>query len=154
MLNLFNDLARKESGNAPVEFALMLPVLLLLFGGLTEYGRAYFQANAIEKGLRVATLYASRAESPLNAADSLITENILKTGSDDGSGAFLVSGWADTGASFTITSADFDVDGTTVPVIRIQADVPFDPMVPGLAALVGLGDFFISLTHEQPHVGL
>ena len=50
MLNLLNklqDFRANERGAAVVEFALMTPLLMLLFGGLTEYGRAYFQANAI-----------------------------------------------------------------------------------------------------------
>jgi hypothetical protein len=154
MLKWFSNNAASENGNAAVEFGLVLPVLLLLFSGLTEYGRAYFQANAIEKGLRAATLFASRAPTPLSAADAAIAENILKTGTADGSGAFLVSGWADAGAGHTITSTNFDLEGTAIPVIRIEASVPFDPIVPGLASMVGLGGFTISLNHEQPHVGI
>lgn len=154
MLNWFNRYALNDKGSTAVEFGLMLPVLLLLFSGLTEHGRAFFQANAVEKGLRAATLYAARSDSPLSAADAQIAENILKTGTADGSGALLVSGWGAAGAGHTITSTDFDLDGTPVPVIRIEATVPFDPMVPGLATFVGLDDFSISLSHEQPHVGL
>ncbi|MBL6933245.1 MAG: pilus assembly protein [Rhodospirillales bacterium] len=154
MLNWFNKYAQNEKGSAAVEFGLVLPILLLLFSGFAEYGRAYFQVNAIEKGLRAATLYAARADSPLSATDALIAENILKTGTADGSGAFLVSGWGKPGAGHTITSTDFDVDGTPVPVIHIQVTVPFDPMSPGFATMVGLGGFTISLNHEQPHVGI
>lgn len=157
MSNLLNRLSQfrgNERGNAVVEFALVMPFLLLLFSGLTEYGRAYFQANAIEKGLRAATLYAARAETPLSAADTVIAENILKTGTADGSGAFLVSGWASAGAAYTITTSDYDLDGVAVPVIRIEANVPFDPLVPEMVALVGLDDFTITLAHEQAYVGL
>lgn len=154
MLNWLNKINGNEKGSTAVEFGLTVPVLLLLFSGLAEYGRAYFQANAIEKGLRAAVMYAARAETPLSALDAQIAENILKTGTADGSGPFLVSGWAAPGASHTITSTNFDVDGTAIPVIRIQATVPFDPMVPGLVNLVGLDQFNINLEHEQPHVGL
>ena len=157
MLNLLNNLKGlrgNERGSAVVEFALMTPFLLLLFAGMIEYGRAYFQANAVEKGLRAATLYAARAESPLSAADTTIAENILKTGTIDGSGALLVSGWGAAGAGYTITTSSYDLSGVPIPVIRMEANVPLDPLVPELMTFVGLADFTISLAHEQAYVGL
>ena len=153
MLNWLNNLRRQENGNAVVEFALIMPFLLLLFSGLTEIGRAYFQANAVEKGLRAAALYASRASSPLSAADKVIAENIARTGTIDGSGASLVSGWDKPGASLTITSTDYDLSGVAVPVINVAAAVPLDPLVPELVAMVGLETFTINLSHEQAYVG-
>jgi len=153
MLNWLNRVSRHQGGNAVVEFALILPFLLLLFSGLTEIGRAYFQANAIEKGLRAAALYASRAPTPLSAADQLITENIARTGTVDGSGVSLVSGWDKPGASVTITSTGYNLDGTIIPVIKVDAAVPLDPLVPELLSLVGLQTFTINLSHEQAYVG-
>ena len=153
MLNWLNRFTRQENGNAVVEFALIMPFLLLLFSGLTEIGRAYFQANAIEKGLRAATLYASRAPTPLSAADQAITENILRTGTADGSGVSLVSGWDKPGASVTISSTGFAVGTTSIPVIRVEASVPLDPLVPELLTMVGLQTFTINLAHEQAYVG-
>ena len=153
MLNWLNNLRRQEKGNAVIEFALIIPFLLLLFSGLTEIGRAYFQANAIEKGLRAAALYASRAPSPLSAADLAVTENIVKTGTIDGSGPVLVSGWGKPGASVTITSTNYDLGGNAIPVINVAAAVPLDPLVPALVSMVGLQNFTISLSHEQAYVG-
>ena len=153
MLNWLNKLSRHEGGNAVVEFALILPFMLLLFSGLTEIGRAYFQANAVEKGLRAAALYASRAPTPLSAADQVIAENILRTGTSDGAGPVLVSGWAKPGASVTITSTNYDLSGVNVPVVRVDASVPLDPLVPELLTLVGLNTFTIDLSHEQAYVG-
>jgi len=153
MLNWLNRSFRHEGGNAVVEFALILPFLLLLFSGLTEIGRAYFQANAIEKGLRAATLYASRAPTPLSAADQLITENIVRTGTVDGSGVSLVSGWDKPGASVTITSTGYNLGGSIIPVIKVDASVPLDPLVPELLSLAGLQTFTINLSHEQAYVG-
>ena len=153
MLNWLSNLRRQESGNAVIEFALIMPFLLLLFSGLTEIGRAYFQANAVEKGLRAAALYAARATSPLSAADRVITENIVRTGTVDGSGPNLVSGWGKPGASVTITTTDYNLDGIAVPVINVAAAVPLDPLVPELVSMVGLESFTINLSHEQAYVG-
>ena len=155
MLSLFNRLARDSRGNAVVEFALVLPLLLLLFAGISEIGRAYYQANAVEKGLRAGALFAGRNDFPLTAQVRTMVANLVKTGTLDGSGPYLVSGWADVNADLNIDDTlTFPVDATTtIPVVRVTATVPFDPLIPGMLTLVGLGDVTIQLSHEQAYVG-
>ena len=155
MLSLFNRLTRDARGNAVVELALVLPLLLLLFAGMTEIGRAYYQANAVEKGLRAGALFAGRNSIPLTAQVRTMVANLVKTGTLDGSGAYLVSGWADVGADLNIDDTlTFPIDATTtIPVVRLTATVPFDPLMPGMLAFVGLGDVNIELSHEQAFVG-
>ncbi len=81
--------------------------------------------------------------------------NLVKTGTLDGSGPYLVSGWADVDADLNIDDTlTFPVDATTThPVVRLTASVPLDPLMPGMLALVGLGDVTIELSHEQAYVG-
>lgn len=50
---------RKQSGAAVVEFALALPMLLVLTFITTEFGRAMYQYNTIAKSVRDATRYLS-----------------------------------------------------------------------------------------------
>ncbi len=154
MLSLFNRLARDGRGNAIVEFAFFLPLFVLLLAGITEIGRSYYQANAVEKGLRAGALFAGRNGFPLTAQVRTMVTNLVKTGTLDGSGPYLVSGWADLGADLNIDDTiTFPVDDTTIPVVRLTATVPFDPLMPGLLAFVGLGDVAIQLSHEQAFVG-
>ncbi len=155
MLSLLIRLTRDRRGNAVVEFALVLPLLLLLLAGMSEIGRAYYQANAVEKGLRAGALFAGRNGFPLTAQVRTMVTNLVKTGTLDGSGPYLVSGWADVTAGLNIDdSLTFAVDATTtIPVVRVTATVPFDPLMPGMLALVGLGDVTIQLSHEQAYVG-
>ena len=155
MLSLFDRLARDGRGNAVVEFAFVLPLLLLLFAGMSEIGRAYYQANAVEKGLRAGALFAGRNSFPLTAQVRTMVTNLVKTGTLDGSGPYLVSGWADVDADLNIDDTlTFPVDATTtIPVVRLTASVPLDPLMPGMLALVGLGDVTIELSHEQAYVG-
>ena len=155
MLSSLNRWARDGRGNAVVEFALVLPVLLLLLTGMTEIGRAYYQANAVEKGLRAGALFAGRNSFPLTAQVRTMVTNLVKRGTLDGSGAYLVSGWADVAADLNIDDTlTFPVDATTtIPVVRVTATVPFDPLMPGMLAFVGLGDVNIELSHEQAYVG-
>jgi Flp pilus assembly protein TadG len=45
-------------GNAAVEFALMLPAVLILLGGLIEFGTAMYAASSLESAARAGAHYA------------------------------------------------------------------------------------------------
>ena len=55
---MFHRALRSERGAAAVEMALMLPVLILLIGGIVDFGRAYYTqimlTNAAREGARAA----------------------------------------------------------------------------------------------------
>jgi Flp pilus assembly pilin Flp len=160
MFGWFDKLARDGRGATAVEFAALLPLLVLILLALTELGRGFLQANAVEKGLRAGALFAARAEYPLSATNEQVVENLVKTGTFDGAGPYLVPGWAEPGASFSMPApATFTLDaGTTkeqeFPIYRVSASVPFEPLFPSLMTFFGLGDTFtIQMTHEQAYVG-
>ena len=143
-------LRRDENGIAAVEFALVLPVLLLLGIGMTEMGRVVNQATTVQKALREGALYAARNQFPLTAAVKTTAENLVKKGDPTGAGAYLVPGWSEAGASLLLETPDFDLNGTPLPVVRLTATVPFVPMLPGLLPIPG---FNLVLKHEQAYIG-
>lgn len=53
-------MVRSERGAAAVEFAIILPVLLLVIAGIVDFGRAYFTqielTNAAREGARAAVM--------------------------------------------------------------------------------------------------
>lgn len=59
---MFHRALRSERGAAAVEMALMLPVLILLIGGIVDFGRAYYTqimlTNAAREGARAAVVLA------------------------------------------------------------------------------------------------
>jgi len=143
-----------ESGVTVVEFAIMLPVLILLVSGMVEVGRAYVQAIAVQKGVRAGALFAARADTPLSAVDKQRAENLVRTGSVDGSGAYLVSGFGKAGANVDVaTIGTFTVGEQDLPVIRVTAQVPFDPVFPNMFHYLGFGSHVITVSHEQAYVG-
>ena len=79
----------RQKGTAIVEFALILPLLLLLTMITTEFGRAIYQYNTIVKSLRNTTRYLS-----LQTPNTQITEakNLVVFGNIAGTGAALVPG--------------------------------------------------------------
>ncbi|MBB0991496.1 pilus assembly protein [Dietzia sp. SLG510A3-30A2] len=64
----------RDRGSAAVEFALVLPILLLLAIGILEFGRAYHVqttlSNAARDGVRVMALQDSATAARATAADS------------------------------------------------------------------------------------
>ena len=79
----------RQKGTAIVEFALILPLLLLLTMITTEFGRAIYQYNTIVKSLRQATRYLS-----LQTPNTKTTEakNLVVFGNIAGTGTALVPG--------------------------------------------------------------
>ncbi len=156
MLPWCNRLARDTRGDALLEFALFLPVLLTIFLGIVEVGRAVYQSSAVEKGLRIGAFYAARHTVPLGAATKTAVENLVKTGNQDGSGGYLVGGWGKAGAKLAITTSTYTGAGSGtfgLPVVRLAAEVPFESLLPGLTGLFSPDGYKIRLTHEQAYVG-
>ena len=68
---------RGENGQALVEFALVLPVLLMLILGLFDVSRAVWQENTLAFAAREATRYAivhgSASDTPIAYTDDCLT---------------------------------------------------------------------------------
>lgn len=120
-------LGKRRSGQAVIEFAFVLPLLLLLVFGITEFGRALMTVNvltaAAREGARAAAVGAdstgvfNRVNAVLNAANITAT-GITITG-PDANRAITVTVVAD----FVVLSANvlpptmrgtFSLQGSTV----------------------------------------
>lgn len=71
---------KKQHGVALVEFALVLPLLLLLSFTVTEYGRALYQYNTLTKSVRDAARYLSTQNpgTKITEAKNLVVYGTLK----------------------------------------------------------------------------
>lgn len=151
MFAWFAKLLKSRGGSAAVETALAVPVLILMFAGITEVGRGLYQAAAIEKGLRTGALFLARSELPITQKTRDDAVTLVKTG---GTKNYLVSGWAREGAAVAINIKTFVIDGNAVPIFSLSATVPFDPLLAGLIPGLDLGAMKIRLSHEQAYIGL
>lgn len=88
-----------QTGVATVEFAVALPVLLFLFLGVVEFGRAFLQYNMLTRAVQdAARLVASEAlrgqAGTVNLDAALLTtaRNLVVFGNGGGTGGALLPG--------------------------------------------------------------
>jgi Flp pilus assembly protein TadG len=153
MFAWLNRFRRDQRGLTQVELAFILPIFLLILLIVVESARVYYQASVIERGLRAGVLFAARSEQPLSADALTKVENLVKRGATVSSEPYLVEGWEVAGADYALTTSNYDLSGTPVPVIRVVATVPFDALFPDLLTFFGLDQTMrIQLSHEQSYV--
>lgn len=80
----------QQRGVAAVEFAILLPLLLLIVFGTTEFGRALYAYNTIVKGTRDAARYVMM-QQPGGGADA-VAKCLAVYGNTDCSGNPLAPG--------------------------------------------------------------
>lgn len=137
-------MARDTGGNAAVEMALVVPLLLVLLFGVIETGNYFAGAHQVQKGVRDASRYAARLpygslttaaactyDTASAAHDSI--RNLARTGTPGGTAEPRLNYWTDN-ATITVTmtcdtsgaytgSFSENVDGA--PKVNVSARVPY-----------------------------
>lgn len=73
ILLMINQYYRNRKGQSMVEFALVLPLLLLLLGGIIDFGHAFYQYSSIENAARDAARRASINKSTEEKDEDIIS---------------------------------------------------------------------------------
>ena len=118
-------------GQSLVEFALVLPVLLIVVVGLFDFGRAIYASNAISNAARVATRLAI-----VNQDEA----QIQQTAVDEAPGAGLEP--SDVVVTYTCT------DHIEVCFANVAVTAGYTPATPMIEALVG--PITLSASSEMP----
>lgn len=108
----------KQDGVAIVEFALILPMLLLLTFITTEFGRALYQYNTVAKSVRDAARYLTLQTPGTHQAEAA---NLIVYGNTAGTGTPLARGlttahvvapvWEEVGVNPVIKTVTVRVSG-------------------------------------------
>ena len=105
-----------ERGNAMVEAAMTLPILLVLMVGIFEVGRAYetwqVVTNAAREGARMSVLLNSNSDTVKAVVKKYMTDGQLNK-----AGAATVN---------VNPNATYTVNGTNVAASLVTVDYPFD----------------------------
>lgn len=161
MTRLLSLLLRDRRGNAAVEMALVVPLLIVLMLGSVDLGNYFLSEHVVDKAVRDAARYAARlpvADYPsCTSVDSTAQTQIQKlarTGDPSGTTARL-SGWT----SDTMTTVSVACDNTSsygtggiytdfpngAPVVTVSATVPYTT----LFGSIGLGSATLNLNAQS-----
>lgn len=92
-LNWLNRFRRDEQGVQLVELAIVLPILLLLFAGLAEFGRYFYEYTTAAKGARVGARYlASKSVTSTTTNWEGNAKNLVVFGNTAGTGDPILPG--------------------------------------------------------------
>lgn len=110
----------RQNGTSLVEFALILPLMLVLTFITTEFGRAMYQYNTLTKSVRDAVRYASVRTPNTQVAE---VRNLVVYGNPGGTGSPLALGltlanvptpiWQTTGINPVIGTVTVQITGYT-----------------------------------------
>lgn len=128
-----------------IEFAIIFPILLLMFAGVTELGRLFYTYNTLAKATRSGARYLSTVQN-VNTSTTA-GKNVVLCGNAAGCGgpgqpAVILPNL--TAANIVITPPATGV----VPVKYVNVAIinyPYQPLVFDLGAMTGR-DFTITLT--------
>ena len=123
-------------GAAMVEFAIVLPVLLLMVFGIVDFGRALYTLNNLTAAVREGARLASTQISPdpttsgsMSAVSTAVTNYVVAFGGNAGAPT----------VSETFSGTPPNMQSITVQI----TNYPFTPITP-LANLIGLGTIQMS----------
>ncbi|MBA3910764.1 MAG: hypothetical protein C0524_13025 [Rhodobacter sp.] len=134
--------AADQSGTQLVEFAFVLPMMLLVFGVIIEGSRMMWSYQTVVAGVRDATRFLARV-TPRNICDSggavTVFDDILVAmirNDNDGS-TILPSGVSVTGVLSSLECNEGDYRTEVAPIVTVRADVVVTFPFAGLFTLVG-----------------
>jgi len=130
---------KRQRGVAMIELAIVLPLLLAICFGITEFGRAIYTYDTLAKSARDAARYLStQAAGSTTAATT--ARNLVRYGNPAGTGSLLVPGLTAgmvTICDASITSCTGNINQGTNPSISTVTltitGYPFTPVLDLLA---------------------
>ena len=127
---------RSERAAAMVEFAIVLPILLLMVFGIVDFGRALYTLNNLTAAVREGARLASTRISPdpttgssMTAVSTAVTNYVVAFGGNAGAPT----------VSETFSGTPPNMQSITVQIVNY----PFTPITP-LTNLIGLGTIQMS----------
>ena len=91
-LHWLNCFHRDDRGVQLLELAIVLPILLLLFGAVAEFGRYFYEYTTVAKAARVGARYLASKSVVSGTYYQAIAKNIVVYGNAAGTGSPVLPG--------------------------------------------------------------
>ena len=85
-----NRFAREERGSQLVELAIILPIFLIMFAAVAEFGRFFYAYTTLSKAARAGTRYLITAKN--SPQEDAAAKNLVVYGNPAGTGTPVVKG--------------------------------------------------------------
>ena len=156
---LRKNLSASEPGAAVLEAAIVLPVLLVLMGGIYDFGRAYATMSAAQKSLRGAVRYLTLQPFAFACGNTAQgnAKNIALYGNTAGTGSALVSGWQAADISVSIVDGNNAAINnctnypTVVKISMSSSKVPYNSLMWGIIGLPNTIN--MNVAHQERWIG-
>jgi Flp pilus assembly protein TadG len=150
------SLCRSDRGTALIESAIVLPVFMLLVGGIFEFGYFFYQQQLMTIGVRDAARYLALTTNPNSTTNQFDAINLAVYGLINGSVTPRVAGWSASDVRVSVTAANNSsgmiyCGGCPVEIITVSTSLT-DPSL-GFLGLLGLNPPTISVSHQERWVG-
>ena len=114
-LNWLSRFRRNDEGVQLVEVAIVIPILLMLFGAVAEFGRYFYEYTTLAKGARVGARYMS-TKSVKKPDWVLATKRLVVYGNTAGTGTPLMSGLTIDNVEVMFEGGTYEPPTTGVPL--------------------------------------
>jgi Flp pilus assembly protein TadG len=156
-------MAEESRGTAAVEFALVLPFMVVLLAGVSDIGRSIWHHHSLQKGVQDAARYLSRVDAPFTAAQLTAAKNLLLRGKFSSSSPMQYSYWSNNlttnldSQTGLVTPYD-NTAGTfrgpaTINIITVRASVSAPAGEFPLLSLFNGGTVEYSARHQIRNIG-
>jgi Flp pilus assembly protein TadG len=136
---------KAERGTQTIEFALVFPVLLLLFAGSVEFGRMFYTYTTLQKSTEAGARYLSTmtvSGGAYSSADTTTATNLVVCG------RVSCSGQSPIAPNLTASNVTITPPGTGIGTryVKVAVSYAYQPFVFNLRAMTGSSQLSLNFT--------
>ncbi|EKO3932096.1 TadE/TadG family type IV pilus assembly protein [Vibrio fluvialis] len=124
---------RKSSGIAAVEFLITLPLLLLIFSGIVEFGNAFLRYNtlskAVQNGVRISVVDVYGSSNSAEVSDDTLIKNVVVYGNKEGTGTKVLSTLSVDDVTVTRETATDSSGNSYIQYVTVTAVYSYVPLL-------------------------
>jgi Flp pilus assembly protein TadG len=132
---------RDEQGVQLLEIAIVIPILLVMFAAVAEFGRYFYEYTTLAKGSRIGARYLASKSVTSSTNYQAIAKNLIVYGNTAGTGSPILDGLTTDNVSVTYAGGTTGLPETvTVSITGYEHDPLFD-----LGGLLNNDDFSLAI---------